>query len=274
MSWGGNYRMPANGIMWTLFFAGQDFAPSCSVGRENIQSYLQRHYLGSMKAVAERVAHLDHVIGFDTLNEPGTGYIGRRLDEPMTRYRGEAWSPLDGLAVASGIMRRVPVLALGGRDTDGEAVMNEGRIPIWLPGRDDPFRHAGAWDVGHNGEPIALRPDYFERVGSRAVELERDYMVPFFNRVADTIRSVREEWLVFAEVDPFGALRGEGFPPGCPDRTVNASHWYDLTALVTKRFSTQRMVDVLSNEVREAQGHRCPSQWWRADAHRGVWHPV
>lgn len=253
MSWGGNYRMPANGIMWTLFFAGDDFAPGATVDGRSIQRYLQDHYLGSMQAVAERVAGLDHVIGFDTLNEPGSGYIGRPLEEPMSRYRGQAWSPLDGLAVASGLTRTVPVLTLGGHGTDGAVVMNPSGVSIWLPGRDDPFRAAGAWDVGADGEAVGLRPEHFARVGERQVEMERDYMVPFFHRVADTIRSVRDDWLVFAEVDPFGALRGEGFPDGCPERTVNASHWYDLTALVTKRFTTERMTDVLSGEVRQGR---------------------
>ena len=253
MSWGGNFRRPANGLMWTFFFAGSDFAPDFRVDGVNIQQFLQDHYLGSMAAVAERVAHLDNVIGFDTLNEPGTGYIGRALDQPMTRYRGEAWSPLDGLAVASGGCRDVPVLTLGGHSTNGHATMNPGRISIWLPGYRDPFREAGVWDFCANGEPVALRPDFFQVYEGRIVGVERDYMVPFFNRVADTIRTSRADWLVFAEIDPLSALAGKGFPSGCPDRTVNASHWYDAAALITKRFSVERSENIHSGVVREGR---------------------
>lgn len=252
MSWGGNYRMPANGIMWTLFFAGQTFAPDCKVDGENIQTYLQRHYLGSMRAVADRVARLDNVIGFDTLNEPGTGYVGKALEAREGMLRGAAWSPLDGLAVASGHTRVLPLIEFGAGQT-GSVQVNQAQVPIWLAGRNDPFRANGAWDVTADGRPVALRPDYFQKVDGRSVELERDFMVPFFHRVADTIRNVRDEWLVFAEVDPFGALRGHGFPPGCPERTVNASHWYDLTALITKRFNPEKMVDVLTGAVREGR---------------------
>ena len=36
MSWGGNYSRPANGIMWTLFFAGEVFAPSAIVEGVNL----------------------------------------------------------------------------------------------------------------------------------------------------------------------------------------------------------------------------------------------
>jgi hypothetical protein len=253
MSWGGNFRRPANGIIWTFFFAGSDFAPGCRVGGYDIQHFLQDHYLGSMAAVAERVSHLDNVIGFDTLNEPGTGYIGRALDEPMTRYRGEAWSPLDGLAVASGCRRDVPILTLGGHSTDGFATMNADEVSIWLPGRQDPFREAGVWDLDDHGHPVALRPDFFQVFDGRTVGVERDYMVPFFNRVADTIRAKRSDWLVFAEIDPLSALAGKGFPAGCPDRTVNAAHWYDVAALVTKRFSVERSENIHTGVVREGR---------------------
>lgn len=248
MSWGGNYRMPANGIMWTLFFAGSDFAPGAMVDGRNIQHWLQAEYLGAMAAVAARVADIDMVIGFDTLNEPGTGYVGHAMSAPLTKVFGDAWSPLDGLAVAAGMPRRVERLKFGGA-SDGWRVMNPDGVSIWLPGREDPFRANGAWEVDAKGEATALRGDYFQAVDGRPVGMERDYMVPFFQRVADTVRAVRPNWLVFAEVDPFSALRGKGFPDGVPARSVNASHWYDLAALVSKRFDPAGSVDVFSGKV-------------------------
>jgi hypothetical protein len=250
MSWAGNYSRPANGIMWTLFFAGNDFAPSAHVGDRTIQDFLQDHYFGAMRAVAERVADLDNVIGFDTLNEPGTGYIGKPLGNSILRGQGPLWSPLDGLAVASGMTRTLPDFVYG-QGVVGVREVNRANATIWLPGRTDPFREAGAWDDDDDGEPVALIPDYFQRRGDRRVDHERDYIVPFFNRVAATIRAIRPDWLVFAEVDPFDAAQGRGFPGGMPERTVNATHWYDISALVTKRFSPEHMVHVFTGEVRE-----------------------
>jgi hypothetical protein len=250
MSWGGNYARPANGIMWTLFFAGADFAPSATVDGRNIQDFLQDHYLGAMRAVAERIAGLDNVIGFDTLNEPGTGYIGKSLSDPLVRGEGPLLTPLEGLAIASGIPRELPALAFG-KGVIGTRLLNAGGETIWLPGREDPFRAAGAWGAGADGQPAELIADYFQRHGDREVDLERDYMLPFFHRVADTMRSVRPDWLLFAEIDPFDAAKGKGFPEGMPERTVNASHWYDISALVTKRFDARRMVHVMTGEVRE-----------------------
>lgn len=252
MSWGGNYARPANGIMWTLFFAGADFAPSAQVGGVNVQTFLQDRYFGAMRAVAERLVDIENVVGFDTLNEPSTGYIGKAMDEPLVRGQGPVWTPLDGLAVASGATRDLPELAFG-KGMTGIRRVNEPRLSIWLPGHEDPFRAAGAWDLGADGKPVALRPDYFQRRGAAPVDYERDYMVPFFNRVADTVRALRKDWLIFAEIDPFDAARGHGFPDGMPERTVNASHWYDISALVTKRFDPAHMVHVFTGEVREGE---------------------
>jgi hypothetical protein len=251
MNWTANYRMPANGIMWTLFFAGRDFAPSATVGGEHVQDLLQTHYLGAVRGVAERLAGLDHVIGFDTLNEPGTGYIGRPLDERIRRYRGPAWSPLDGLAVASGLARPVAELEFGGRDTTKVRLMNPDGVAIWLPGRDDPFRAAGAWDVDTRGEAVALQPDFFTRREGKPVEIEHDHMLPFFHQVASTVRAVRDDWLLFAELDPFALAAGSGFPKGMPERTVNASHWYDIATLLTKTFEPRRLADPVSGAVHE-----------------------
>jgi hypothetical protein len=252
MSWGGNYARPANGIMWTLFFAGSDFAPSAMVDGRNVQHFLQDHYFGAMRAVAERIADLDNVIGFDTLNEPGTGYIGKSLTDQLLRGEGSLWTPLEGLAVASGMSRDLPEVAFG-RGVIGTRRLNAGEDTIWLAGHEDPFRVAGAWDVDRDGQPVALVADYFKRRGDREIELERDYMLPFFHRVADTVRGTRPDWLLFAEIDPFDAATGRGFPEGMPERTVNASHWYDISALVTKRFDQNRMVHVLTGEVREGR---------------------
>jgi len=79
MSWPQNARRPANGIMWTLFFAGRDFAPRLIIDGLNVQDYMQEHYLGAQREIARRVRDLPNVMGFDSLNEPVPGWIGQRL---------------------------------------------------------------------------------------------------------------------------------------------------------------------------------------------------
>ena len=79
MSWSANSRRPANGIMWTLFFAGSDFAPGLTIDGENVQDYMLEHYLGAMREIARRIRDLPNVMGFDSLNEPTPGWIGQSL---------------------------------------------------------------------------------------------------------------------------------------------------------------------------------------------------
>lgn len=251
MAWGSNYARPANGIMWTLFFAGADLAPAACVDGVSVQHYLQDHFLGAMHAVAERVAHLENVIGFDTLNEPGSGYIGKSIDQPIFSPQGPMWSPLDGLAVASGHTRLLPVFRFG-EGIVGTQSVNESGTSIWLPGRDDPFRINGAWDIDASNNAVVLEANFFQQCQGREIDLERDCMAPFFNRVAETVRSVRDDWLVFAELDPIDAMKGHGYPAGMPPRTVNASHWYDISALMTKQFDPGHQVHILTGEVRES----------------------
>ena len=72
---------------------------------------------------------------------------------------------------------------------------------------------------------------------------------PFFDAVANTIRKHRSDWLVFAEIDPFGAFSGRQFPKEMPPGCINASHWYDISMLITKSFNSSLSVDLLTGEV-------------------------
>ena len=248
MTWSTNYRMPANAIMWTLFFAGETFAPDFRIEGMSAQAWLQARYLGAMTAVADRVKDMDHVLGFDTLNEPGTGWTGQALsyrhterstEHPDPVRPGPAWSVLDGLLVARGQPRKIPELAFDPGKMRvavvGEKEVNTDRVSIWRDGVQCPFERAGAYRLTGNGHEV-LREDFFQTAGGRKIDPDHDGMAPFFRRVAAEVRKVNNDWLIFAELDPFRGITGEGFPPGAPERTVNASHWYDIVTLVTKTF--------------------------------------
>ena len=247
MSWSQNYRYPANGIMWTLFFAGANYCPDFTIDGQNVQDYLQGHYLGAMAAVAERVKDMPHVLGFDSLNEPGSGYVGQRLSyrhveaseaEPAQARPGLAWSPLDGLAVARGMSREIPFLAIDYNKMKVVPVRTETLNPlgvsIWLEGRSCPFEAAGAYRLAGNGIEV-LDEDFFACRDGKRVEMAADFMGSFFDKVARRIRAINPDWLLFAELDP-GTGFGGHFPPDTPEGTVNASHWYDIVTLVTKLY--------------------------------------
>lgn len=261
MSWGSNYRLPGNAIMWTLFWCGALFTPELRVAGENIQHYLQRHYLGSMEAIARRVRDMPHVLGFDTLNEPGVGWVGERLsyrhlspgDDNATRPRpGVALSALDGLAVASGLPVEAPLLRrnpdTGHAEPAGTRTINPDGVSIWRDGVSCPFAAAGAWGI-EDGRPVARDEEFFRTRDGRRVTISEDGFAPLFHAVAETTRRHNPDWSVFAELDAFGAASGRPFPAEMPARSVNASHWYDASTLYLKTFDPNNSYDFLTGEL-------------------------
>ena len=247
MSWPSNYHLAVNGIMWTAFFAGRTLTPDWLVNGRTVQDFLQDHYLGALTAIAERVRGLPNVLGFDSLNEPNTGWVGRKVsqrrtgstsDDPAPVWPGPAWTPLDGLKAAAGLSVQVPVLE---RTADrqlivaGERVLNPNGVRIWTGAEPDPFERAGAWHRSHDDAEV-LDEDFFRIREGRVLDHEADFMRPFFHRVAETMRAVRPDWLLFAELCPYVLIQGRPFPSGMPAKTVNANHWYDIDLLRTKAF--------------------------------------
>ena len=266
MSWVQNYRMPANAIMWTLFWGGRHVTPDFLIdeksGSVNVSDYLQNHLIGAMTEVAKRVADMPHVIGFDSMNEPGIGWLGQSLSPAMAGGRrlpsgpplpGLVWSALDALAVAAGLTIELPVR---GASFDASAPntwqeVNPEGIRIWHDGVACPFEIAGIYALEFTADyavTTAIKEDAFTQFNGRALNIADDIFSPFYHRVANAIRAVQPRWLLLAEMDPFGAMSGRKFPADMPAQSVNASHWYDLSLIVTKQFDTALSVDLLTGE--------------------------
>jgi len=258
MSWGSNYRLPANGIMWTLFWAGRLFTPDFTIAGVNVQEFLQGHYLGAIDQVARRVAAFPHVLGFDTLNEPGTGWLGESLTyrhlAPTAQNRlkprpGPALSVLDQLAIARGVPTRVPWLRrnpeTGNAEPAGEQLLNRDGVSIWRDGSTCPFERAGAYRLD-GGRAAPVDEAFFQIRHGRRLDLSDDGYRPLFRQVAETTRRHRPDWLVFAELDPWGAAAGRKYPRDMPARCVNAGHWYDAGILYLKRFDPEHHYDFIT----------------------------
>ncbi|MEX2681787.1 MAG: cellulase family glycosylhydrolase [Candidatus Sigynarchaeota archaeon] len=246
MCWGQNAWYPGNAIMWTLFFSGRDFAPEFTIDGVNVQDYMQGHYIQCMRAVAERVKDLPNVMGFDSLNEPRSGWAGIAMNDRHLKATknnpalpGIAWSPIDCLYAASGHAVTIPVLELRiaklGIVPVREVVVNKNRIRLWREGRGDPFQAAGAWRLKDDGKPEILRNDFFQVVNGRKVNFTTDYMVPFIFKVADAIQAINPGWMIFGEKDPKETVYDRSFPASMPKNFVNASHWYDNAISGTKK---------------------------------------
>jgi len=232
MVWPTNNQRLASATMFTLFFAGDRFAPHFKMGGEGAQSFLQRHFVAAMRRVAERMADLPHVVGYDSLNEPSSGFIGVEdlsLTAPRT-VAGPLPAWFDLLVMPAGVTRTVPYQEWSGLQLEvvGEVTLNPQRVSAWKDGAPDIWREAGVWDFDAAGRPQLLRRDHFA-----GVRFFADCVRPFVARYSQAVRAVDADAVIFIEGEPNSTEIMQA-PPGTP--VVNASHWYDECALFTKHF--------------------------------------
>lgn len=238
MLWPSNYGRLANLTMWTLFFAGNLFAPRTCIDGVPIQEYLQRHYVEAVAHLASRLAGLPNVLGFDTLNEPGTGLIGvSSLDRwPFPLRLGPCPTPLQAMALGAGIPQEVHLFELGlaGFRSRGTMTVNPRGRSVWVSGRDCIWREHGVWDVDATGTPHALRPSYFASAEGRDIDFWRDCLAPFARRFTTAIRRHLPDATVFLEGPP--ATRPTATLEGLRN-VVYAPHWYDALTLLRKSYT-------------------------------------
>jgi len=116
MIWGTNNYKLAAATMFTLFFAGNTFAPKTLVDNQPVQEYLQSHYINAVQQVARRLKGMSHVIGYDTLNEPSDGWIGLEdlQMQDTSRQLGESPTPYQSMLLGDGKAQEVDFYAIVG----------------------------------------------------------------------------------------------------------------------------------------------------------------
>jgi hypothetical protein len=257
MIWPTNYTKLAAATMFTLFFGGNDFAPKTKVDGEPVQEFLQRHYVNAIKQVALRLRGLSNVVGYDTMNEPSSGFIScadlNSSAGGMLRL-GESPTPFQAMLLGVGFPQEVEVWDMGitGAKLRERRLVNPDGVRAWREGCDCVWRENGVWDgdaVEKGGAPHLLRPDHFVRVhgSDRVVDFAHDYLRPFANRYAREIRSVDPVALIFVEGEPREGPSRWG-PEDVPD-VVNAAHWYDGFTLFTKNYVPFLGVDLHTGKL-------------------------
>ncbi len=256
MVWLTNYGKLATATMFTLFFGGNDFAPRTLIEGEPAQDFLQRHYIGAMKRLAEHLKGLHNVVGYGTMNEPSAGFIGAGGpgDTPNADFKqGPTPALLQTMVMGAGHAQRVEAWRtdLTGTRRRGVFKADPGEADAWLDGYPPVWRHNGVWGVDDLGEVKMLRPEHFTHVADgervREVEFYRDYFRPFADAYAAAIRSADPEALLFVEGVPGDAA--VCWTPQDAPHIVHAAHWYDVVTLVTKHFLGWLSYDVSSERV-------------------------
>jgi hypothetical protein len=246
MLWPANYARLACATMFTLFFAGDDFAPSLRLGGTDARSYLQGHYIAAIARLAARLAKYDAVIGFDTLNEPSDGYIGladiSRFERCLSKT-GPMPSPFQAMMAGSRYPTEVDLYGTGlsGQSVKGTAILGASGVSAWKPGVDCLWRREGVWDET-GGKPVLRRPDHFASVRGSTPDFENHYLRPFMRRVGEAISrdSGKGRFMLFLEAVPsvgHPRWRNEDTEACGIAAVVNASHWYDGLTLFLKRWT-------------------------------------
>lgn len=238
MIWPTNYAKLAAATMFTLFFAGNTFAPKTKIEGVPVQDYLQGHYFNAIKKVAEKLKGLPQVMGYDTLNEPSPGWIGWQdlTQQQALAKMGDTPTPWQAMQLGEGIPQEVEVWDIGllGIRKAGKRLLDPKGQRAWLPGQDCIWRRHGVWDLTANGNALLRKPRYFAEVNGQPVDFPRDFMKPFLKEFTRQIRTVAAEATVFIEYADLG--KPSRWTKGEEENMVYAPHWYEPVTLVLKRY--------------------------------------
>ncbi|GJJ73555.1 endoglycosylceramidase [Entomortierella parvispora] len=251
MVWPTNYTKLAASTMFTLFWAGDTFAPNKMYQGESIQQFLQNRYLECYQHLASRLSHLDSVIGFEVMNEPHPGYVGlknlKRYDFNSNLFFGDSPSALESFALGDGMPLSIEVWVKSWpfpTKKQRTRIINSQKDSAWLDG-ECLWKQHGVWSVNpKTGEPQLDRPNYFttDPITGEKVDFTRFYL-DFMNRYSHAIQSVLPSAFVFV-----GPIPNEPAPVWGPgdheENIVYAPHWYDLHSIFNKSFDGRITHDV------------------------------
>jgi hypothetical protein len=250
MIWPTNYNKLGAATMFTLFFGGNDFAPKLKVDSIGVQDYLQTHYIHAIKQVALKLKDLPNVIGFDTFNEPGVGYIGMsNLNEHGLLKNGTMPTPFEGMVLGDGNALEITrfEFALTGSKEQEKVLVNPNKFSAWENAGQDLWKEAGVWGYDEQQKPKLLKPDYFKAINGRQVDFPEDYFKPFVKKYKEAIHSINSNWLIFTEAALLHEL--PKFSTSESNKMVNAGHWYDAATLLTKEYSSWFGIDVVKGKA-------------------------
>jgi hypothetical protein len=253
MHWATNYQKLAAGSMFTLFFAGADFAPETTIDGVNVQDYLQGHYCAMVEQVVKRLANKGNVLGYDCMNEPSKGYIGYNNIAKMEwdLKLGYSPTPFQAMMLGDGRAQSVDFYSLTyfGPVPRGKRRLDPQGLRAWKEGVECIWKRNGVWDMDSKGKPVLLQPEYFSKVDGKEILFTRDYLRPLINRVSKTIHKTSPEAMIFVEFDASGADQIPHWTENDAKNIVYAPHWYDFLTLMTKQYYRHLGVDALNYRV-------------------------
>lgn len=267
MIWSTNYWRMVCQVMFTLFFGGKDFAPKAIIDGKNIQEYLQDHFTGACKHLAQRIQEAgdienEVVIGWESINEPNKGLVGHVdvsvIPPEQKLQKGTSPTAWQAMLLGSGRPCEVDTWDIGGLGPykTGTRLVDPKGATAWLSSDHDDTKYGWKRDPGWRlGECIwaqhgvwdpkndqLLKKDYFSRdpKSGKSIDYEyfaNSYFMDYYRKHRDSIKSVHQQAIMFLqppvlEIPP--SLKGT--PDDAPDM-VYTPHFYDGITLLTKKWS-------------------------------------
>jgi len=239
MLWPSNYNRYAAATMFSLFFAGNTYAPDLKIENENVQDWLQNRYIAAFRHAQRRLKNCAAIKGWEAMNEPHIGFIGY-LDIDKTEESviptGPRPSPWQTIQAASGYSVRVPVYSIFGKKISHYEIFNPESISLFKEGFSCPWKQAGVWQ--DSGEPKLLRSDHFSKYNGKRPVFTDDFLKPFIVKYINAMKKADENAFFFIE-RLSGCTKADShisWNENDPSNVINAFHWYDGFSLFTKSF--------------------------------------
>ncbi|POS85164.1 (Trans)glycosidase [Erysiphe pulchra] len=257
MIWSTNYTRLACQTIFTLFFAGRDFAPKCIINEKNIQDFLQDHFIGALSYFAKKIHEAgdledNPVIGWESINEPNRGLVGWSdisiIPDDQKLQKGTSPTVWQAILTGSGRACEIDTWDFGGMGPKktGRVLVDPGGESAWLPANYDESRYNYKRDPGWKlGECIwaqhgvwdpntdtLIRKDYFHKCPHSNETIDYDYFtnhyfMEYYRKHRDAIRKYHKNSILFCQPP---VLEKPPVIKGTEDDDPNmvyAPHYYD-----------------------------------------------
>ncbi|KAF1977274.1 glycosyl hydrolase-like protein [Bimuria novae-zelandiae CBS 107.79] len=274
MIWTTNYTRLVCQVVFTLFFAGKEFAPKAIIDGRNIQDYLQDHYISAVEHLAKRIHEAgdlwhDPIVGFESMNEPNRGLIGYQdistIPSEQKLQKGTSPTAWQAILIGSGNACEVDTWDFGGLGPykSGSSLVDPEGKSVWLsPDYDDTkydWKRDSGWRLGEclwaqHGiwDPetkTLLKKDYFAKDPRNGAKIDYEYFsnhwfMDHYRRYSKMVRAIFPDSLMFLqppvlEIPPTIKGTEDDHP-----NLVFCPHYYDGITLLTKKWNRVWNVDV------------------------------